>query len=193
MKRILLPLFLLLALAGCGEKTQQRAEALQEHYAALAGYEAQVRIALPREEETLFYTLCLVKDGGAVRAEVLAPEELAGVAATLAGDALTLEYDGVSLDAGTLSPRVSALNAVPLLLNAFPQAYLDSFGSETLDGTKTLRADFSATAGAETLACALFFGEDGAPLYSEIAADGKIIAAAEFTDFIFGDILSPDA
>lgn len=193
MKRILLPLFLLLALAGCGEKTQQRAEALQERYAALAGYEAQVRIALPREEETLFYTLRLVKDGGAVRAEVLAPEELAGVAATLAGDALTLEYDGMSLDAGTLSPRVSALNAVPLLLNAFPQAYLDSFGSETLDGTETLRADFSATAEAETLACALFFGEDGAPLYSEIAANGKIIAAAEFTDFIFGDILSPDA
>ena len=33
----------------------------------------------------------------------------------------------------------------------------------------------------------------GAPVYAEIAENDKIIAAAEFTNFIFGDILSPDA
>ena len=41
--------------------------------------------------------------------------------------------------------------------------------------------------------CTLYFGADGAPVYGELAQDGKIIAAVEFTNFIFGDILSPDA
>ena len=123
----------------------------------------------------------------------LEPEELAGVAAAMTGDALTLEYDGTILDAGTLSPRVSGLSAAPLLLDAFPRAYLDSCGSETLDGADALRVDFSAAAGSEALGCTLYFGADGAPVYGELAQDGKIIAAVEFTNFIFGDILSPDA
>ena len=114
-------------------------------------------------------------------------------AATAAAASLTLEYDGTILDAGTLSPRISALSAVPLLLDAFPQAYLDSCGSETLEGEETLRADFSVTLGGEAFAGTIFFNAGGAPVYAEIAQDGKIIAAAEFTDFIFGDILSPDA
>jgi len=63
----------------------------------------------------------------------------------------------------------------------------------TLDGAETLRADFSVTLEKETFACMLCFGADGAPVYGEIAQDGKIIAAVEFTDFVFGDILLPDA
>lgn len=196
MKRIFLPLLLpllLLLLTGCGRKTQERAAALQQQYALVTGYETQVRAALPREDETLVYTLHLTKDGDTVRAEVLEPEELAGVAAAMTGDALTLEYDGTILDAGTLSPRVSGLSAAPLLLDAFPRAYLDSCGSETLDGADALRVDFSAAAGSEALGCTLYFGADGAPVYGELAQDGKIIAAVEFTNFIFGDILSLDA
>ena len=45
----------------------------------------------------------------------------------------------------------------------------------------------------ETLACSLWLDASGAPVYAEIAKNDKIIAAAEFTNFIFGDILSPDA
>ena len=45
----------------------------------------------------------------------------------------------------------------------------------------------------ETLACSLWLDASGAPVYAEIAENDKIIAAAEFTNFIFGDILSPDA
>ncbi len=193
-KRFWLWLLAVLALlTGCGEKRQEEASALQQRYAALAGYETAVRVAVPREDEKLVYALHLTKDGDTVRAVVEEPMELAGIAATLTGEALTLEFDGTILDAGTLSPRVSGLSAVPLLLEAFPRAYLESCGGETLDGAETLRTDFSATAGDETLACTLFFDADGAPVYAEIARDGKIIAAAEFTNFIFGDILLQDA
>lgn len=188
-----LTVFILLALllSGCGEKTQSRAEEWQQRYAQMQSYEALVEVSVPREDETLHYTLSLEKSGDSVRAAVIEPEELTGIAATLTGDALTLEYDGMALDAGTLSPRVSALNCVPLVLDGFSRAYLDSVGSETLDGKDTLRADFSMTLGDETLGGTVWFTDGGAPVYLETSEGGKIIAAAEFTNFVFGDILSP--
>ena len=180
-----------LLLAGCREKTQESAEDLQARYAQTQGYEAVVEVAVPREDETLHYTLSLEHSSDETRAAVLAPEALAGISATLAGDGLTLSYDTLTLDALTLSPRVSALNCVPLVLDAFPRAYLESVGRETLDGRETLRADFSLTLAGDKFGASIFLAADGAPVYTEVSEDGKIIAAAEFTNFIFGDILPP--
>ena len=117
-----------------------------------------------------------------------------GAAYTMqAGDKLTLTFDDLVLDVGTLSPRVSALSCVPLVLQNFPKVYLDSSGAETIGDVDALRADFSLTLSGETFACSLWLDASGAPVYAEIAENDKIIAAAEFTNFIFGDILSPDA
>ena len=188
MKKIWPAVLCLLFLCSCGKEID-RAEAMQEQYKNLASYETDVHVSVPRGDETLVYALHLSAQGDAVRATVSEPEELTGIAATLTGDALTLEYDGMALDAGTLSPRVSALNCVPLVLDGFSRAYLDSVGSETLDGKDTLRADFSMTLGDETLGGTVWFTDGGAPVYLEASEDGKIIAAAEFTNFVFGDIL----
>lgn len=182
----------LLILCSCGKEID-RAEEVQEQYKNLASYETDVRVSVPREDETLHYTLSLEHSNGETRAAVLAPEALAGVGAVLEGDKLTLTFDDLVLDVGTLSPHVSALSCVPLVLQNFPKVYLDSSGAETLGDVETLRADFSLTLSGETLACSLWLDASGAPVYAEIAENDKIIAAAEFTNFIFGDILSPDA
>lgn len=192
MKKVWPAVLCLLFLCSCGKEID-RAEATQEQYKNLASYETDVRVSVPREDETLHYTLSLEHSNGETRAAVLAPEELTGVGAVLEGDKLTLTFDDLVLDVGTLSPRVSALSCVPLVLQNFPKVYLDSSGVETIGDVDTLRADFSLTLSGETLACSLWLDASGVPVYAEIAENDKIIAAAEFTNFIFGDILSPDA
>ena len=190
MKKVWPAVLYLLILCSCGKETD-RAEAMQEQYKNLASYETDVRVSVPREDETLVYALST--QGDAVRATVSEPEELMGVGAVLEGDKLTLTFDDLVLDVGTLSPRVSALSCVPLVLQNFPKVYLDSSGAETIGDVDALRADFSLTLSGETFACSLWLDASGAPVYAEIAENDKIIAAAEFTNFIFGDILSPDA
>lgn len=193
MKRFLLLLPLLALLAGCGEKTLARAETLQQRYAALSGYAAETRVAVAREEETLLYELALSSEEGNVRVEVTAPQELAGIAATLSDDEATFFFDGTVFDAVSVRQDVSALNCAYLLLKAFPETYLSGCGTETFSGTEALRADFSLTLAGEMLPCTLWFAADGAPIYGEIAENGKIIAAVEFTSFTFGAILPLDA
>ena len=188
MKKVWPAVLYLLILCSCGKETD-RAEAMQEQYKNLASYETDVRVSVPREDETLVYALHLSTQGDAVSE----PEELMGVGAVLEGDKLTLTFDDLVLDVGTLSPRVSALSCVPLVLQNFPKVYLDSSGAETIGDVDALRADFSLTLSGETFACSLWLDASGAPVYAEIAENDKIIAAAEFTNFIFGDILSPDA
>ena len=188
----LLPLILLLT--ACGDDTgTDRVTEVQALYAALQGYAAGVNVDIPREAETLHYTLSLTKDGDAFSVRVLAPDALKGVTAHIDGETLSLEYDGAVLDAGTLNPKVSALSCVPLLLNSFPESYITAQSMERFGEQDALRVCFETDCGGEKLACVVYFSEENAPLYAEIAENGKIILFAEFTNFTFGDILPSDA
>ena len=72
------------------------------------------------------------------------------------------------------------------------QSILDRDANVTRVENTYLRHKVMAEAEDETLLCTMYFSNENAPLYAEIAEDGKIIAFAEFTDFTFGDILSSD-
>lgn len=194
LKKILLSVTALaLLLSGCGAKGYDRTAQLQELYGALQGYTAEIKVDIPRETETLHFALSLEKDGEKIEAQVLAPDALKGITARMDDESLSLVYDGVMLDAGTLCPRVSALTCVPLLLSAFPESYVSVQSEESLGEQNALRVCFETEVEGEPLACTVYFSEENAPLYAEIAADGKIIVFAEFTNFAFGDILSSDA
>ena len=145
-KGCLLLAALALLLAGCGEKTQKSAEDLQARYAQMQGYEAIVETAVPREDETLHYTLSLEHSNGETRAAVLAPEELTGVGAVLEGDKLTLTFDDLVLDVGTLSPRVSALSCVPLVHAKLPESVSRQLGCGNTRGRRYAACRFFADA-----------------------------------------------
>ena len=193
MKKIILYFLpLILLLTACGAAESERAAELQTLYGGLQSYCAEVNIDIPREDETLHYTLSYTKDGQELIVRVLAPELLRGVTAHIDDGTLALEYDGVMLDAGMLGSGVSALSCVPLLLQAFPESYFDTQGEETLGQDNALRVSFETDCCGEMLHCVMYFSEENTPLYAEISGNEKIIAFAEFTNFTFGDILPTD-
>ena len=177
-------------LCGCSAEQPGQVEALAEKYAALSGYVAEVKIDVPRADETLHYTLSVCGEGEETRVCVLAPEELAGVTATLQGEDLTLSYDDLVLDAGSLSPHVSALNGVPLVLRAAAEGYACAENTEQWGEQEALRVCYETEWEGETLYCTVFFAADDAPLYAEIAQEEKNILFLEFTNFTFGDIIN---
>ncbi len=183
-------LALALVLGGCAHSEQSRAEHLAQRCAAAAEYAAEGKVDVPRETETLHYTLSVRGGEEETRVCVREPEELADVTAVLRGDSLALEYDGMLLDAGSVLPQVTALNAVPLLLRAAAEGDVREESEERFAEQTATRICFETRVDGKSVRCTAFFGADDAPLYAEFAHDEKIILFLEFTSFAFGDIIT---
>lgn len=182
----------LLLLTACSTGVMDdRADRLQERYAAMSGCTARYEAAIVTDTQTLRYELEASQTDGETRVTVRKPEELAGIAATVRGDgALSLSFDGMVLDAGSLDPNVSAANALSILLRAIAQGCAAEQGREAFEGTDALRVCFTTDCAGETLRAAAWFDADDRPLYAELERDGEILAYLEFTDFRFCDTMS---
>jgi len=190
-KTVLAAAALCVLLSACGEYNS-RVDDLQVLYGSLAGYTAEAEVTICTQEENLSYTIRFEKDGEDIRAAVLAPESVSGVTAQLDGEGLKLTYDGTVLAAGTTPCTLSPITCVPLLLSALPESYVSSWGESEILGVKALRLCYETEWEGEMLSCILYFDEENLPIYGEIAEDGKIIASAGFTRFVFGDIIPSD-
>ena len=186
---LLLPLCLL---CGCGGREAARSEAIRAHYGALTQYEAEVRLVLPRGEESFRCALHVSGDAAGAEASVLEPETLRGVSARWEESTLTLRSGSTVLDAGSLTPSVSAVNAVPLIVRAAAEGYVTAYSEEELGGVPALRVETELAHAGTTLCCTAWFGEDDALLYAELAENDKIIVFAEFTAFTFSAILEAE-
>ena len=194
MKRffILLAVTALLTACAARQEADGRADALQARYAETAGCSARLDAAVVRETETLRYTLDVAKTEEETRVRVLAPEELAGVGATVQDDGtLRLTFDSIVLDAGSAMPGVSAVNATDIFLRAVAHGYVTERNTERFAETgDALRLCFETEQDGEKLLVTAWFDETDRPLYAEIECGGEILAYLEFTDFTFNDILT---
>ena len=193
MKRFfaLLAAALLLTACAARQEADDRADALQARYAEAAGCSARLDVAVVRETETLRYTLDMAKTEEETRIRVLAPEELAGVGATVEdGGALHLTFDGIVLDAGSAMPGVSALNAADIFLRAAAHGYVTERNSERFEEADALRLCLETEQDGEKLLVTAYFDGTDRPLYAEIECGGEVLAYLEFTDFTFDDILT---
>ena len=183
---------LLLSACAAQQEADSRADELQARYAGAAGCSARLEAAAVRETETLRYTLDVEKTAEETRVRVLAPEELAGVGATVRHDGtLRLTFDGTVLDAGSALLGVSALNATDIRLRAAAQGYVTERSTERFAGTEdALRLCFETEQDGEKLLVTAWFDESDRPLYAEIEHKGEILAYLEFTDFTFDAILT---
>ena len=178
---LLLPcLFLLTA---CGESVQT-AENIQTQYARLAAADlaAKVTCHLGEESRTYELTCTVTKDGASTT--VTAPEELAGITATVTPDGLTVTYDGTAFSAGDLYD-VCPANCLPYLLNAVADGYLLEQSTEELHGVPCYRMALDTTAkSGEKVLCTVWIDRDTLiPRYAEFAQNDTVLLTAELTAF----------
>ena len=178
---------LCLSLTGCGGETaeKQETEELQMKFQNLSAATVEAELTCHYGDEVRTYTLRCSYTPEESTVEVLAPEDLAGISATLTGEALTLQYDGILLDAGTYSgTEISPMWAVPSMLRAMGQGYPLETGREALGETECLRVTFEMTSsdGGKQYT-GVWFDENGIPVQGEITLGETVVYTAVLTQF----------
>ena len=154
---------LCLLLCGCGKKDAAEAQAVQQRYAALTGAVAEAEIVSHPEGETRSFTVRCTCDRtkDTATTTVMAPEELAGLSATVTGEKLLIQYDGPALAEG----------------------YVLEVGEETLEDIPCLRLALDTTdADGEKVVCTVWLAEED-PVYAELSREGKLLLSVRFTAF----------
>ena len=174
MRRILLPVLCLLLLCGCSG-TREQAEELQNHCATWKNVRMEAEIICHLEGESRSYTVLCTCDEQGATTTITAPEEVAGISATVTDGELLVNYGGAALSAGT-PPVLSPANCIPLLLHAAAEGYLLEHGAETMDGLECLRLalDTTASDGKKILCTVWFETAGGVPRYAEFSRDGVV-------------------
>lgn len=167
-------LMLLLLLCGCGDGKDE-VDTIQSRYAAAecARIEAEVTCHLAGESRS--FTVQSICENGGATTTVLAPEEIAGISATVTGDELLITYDSAALAAGQLTV-LSPANCAAYLLRAVAEGYVLEHGEESIDGMDCLRVAFDTTAAdEEKILCTVWFERaTQTPCYAEFARDGAV-------------------
>lgn len=184
-KATLFALMLTLLLTACGgEEERDPASELQAAYAGLAAATLEADITCHYDDETRTYTMLCDYTPGSSTVTVLAPEDLAGISATVAEGALTLSYEDVSLDAGSYSAAaISPVAALPKLMEAAAAGYVSQQSVEELEERSCLRLSCDLDGEEGDLYTTWFDQETLLPLYSEISVDGVVVYQVTWSRF----------
>ena len=154
----------LLPLSGCGaEREERRFDAFRaslENAAVTVTAEVEARDG---DEVTSFTLQCTETDSGC-EIEVLSPQEIAGVRATVDASKVEMQFDDVVLPMPQADGAVSPLMALPLVLNAARAGYLDLVWQEDNLVCQLIPDDDTAVR--------LYLNADGVPTAAEIDVDG---------------------
>ena len=169
---LLIPLTMILLLAGCGgEAEAKRFEDWRRQVIEAEQITLTAEITVHGEDTTTAYAGEITRRGDETRITVTAPESIRGIIFHTTGEGRALEYAGVIL---SLSPGredvLSPCAAGELLFRALEEGTLLHTGRTGEYRTAALEAP-----GGETVT--VWRTEEGIPLYAEIGRDG----AAELT------------
>lgn len=181
---------MLMLLCACGAAPEEEKESLLERYqtAQQLSMEAQVRFGSAEQVEE--YTLrCDWYADGSAEIEVMEPEDIAGLKASVDGEDLTLIYEDMVLPAGELSSEeISPAMALPVLMRSVREGWLLEESREDWGEVPCVRLSWDLTGenGGKVLSALWIRKDDGTPVHGEITVDEEIILQVEFTDFTFG-------
>lgn len=117
-----------------------------------------------------------------------APEDLAGISATIAGDDrldLTLEFDGTSLDApGSAYPGFTPADAVPYLLYDLRASSPAETWKETVEGEGALVLRYTRDDGGSKTEKQVWLAEKTLePVCAELYVEGRRVLRCVFSGF----------
>ena len=174
-------LLLAALLGGCSKTESENDLALQlrSDFLAMDGCSGTMDVTADYGQRVYEYTVSFSstqKDG--MTLVITAPEEVAGITATVENGQTFLKFDGVQL---------SPLDALPAFIAAMQSGYIAETGSEMLGETETLRLccrepEKPAGEGLETV---LWFDKAQKTLLrGELRSDGTTVVRCEFSAFI---------
>ena len=136
-------LLLAALLGGCSKTESENDLALQlrSDFLAMDGCSGTMDVTADYGQRVYEYTVSFSstqKDG--MTLVITAPEEVAGITATVENGQTFLKFDGVQLETGPLNADgLSPLDALPAFIAAMQSGYIAETGSEMLGETETLR------------------------------------------------------
>lgn len=172
MKKLYLPLFLAfsLLLSGCGgkaagERFEEFTQGLCEK--ELISFSAELRCEY--EDKKIDFTLAYEEDGEDCTVTVVAPELIRGIRAHAKAGETSVEFDGVMLDTGPLDDYgLSPMSALPLLVNAMKNGYIDSVWEENGEYAALIIPD-------DHMNVQLHLDKyTMRPVYAELISDGRV-------------------
>lgn len=179
MKKLLLPLILVLFFTGCGQGNTPRGMSLRQRMNDSNGcaFTAEVRAYIGKEEY-VFSMDCECGNSDTVTFTVTAPESLSGITGELSSGSGSLTFDGQALAfpmlaQGTMSP----ISSVWVLLHALRGGYLTDEGKEGLTIDETNQG--------VPLRLSVTLDNEDMPTFTEIFQDGERILSLALTNFRF--------
>lgn len=128
-------LVLLCGCSGGGHEEKKAFESWRQNYAVAQTHESEAVVTSSDDTRACEYTLRYEKSAEGEGVEVIAPETVAKVKASVQDDGARLEYDGVQLDTGTaLAGKLSPLMALPTLARFLEKGHIESAWTEKRDG-----------------------------------------------------------
>lgn len=187
-------LFLLTAaaLCACGNDDSDRELTLdiQEAFRSMERWSGTAELTADYGQRVYSYTVSFSgtsRDG--MNLTITAPEEVAGITASIKEGQTVLSYDGIRLETGPLNPEgMSPLDAIPAVFSAMQSGYIAETSSETLGREDLLRiscrdAENPPGEGVETV---LWFHKGNKALQAaEIRNDGFTVVRCRFFDVIY--------
>ncbi len=183
-KAALFALMMTLLLAACGGEERDSVAVLQQQYAAVEAAVMEANITCHCDDEVCRYELSCDYTPVCSTVTVLAPEELAGISASVKDGVLTLSYDDISLDAGTCTEAaLSPVTVLPKLMEAAAGGYVTEESREHLDDRVCIRMTCDLQDDTQTVYTTWFDEGSFLPVRSEIACDGQVIHEVTWNRF----------
>ena len=193
-KTVFCVLMMTLLLAGCGgEKNkeisaEERAVQLRTQYLAASECAGTAVVTADYGERVYGFTLDFswMREGDTVLT-VTAPEELAGLSATVGSGGSRLEFQGLSLGTGDLTGEgLTPLEFLPAVMTDIDSGFMAECSFETQEDRETLRVLFRdpEEEAQEGLERVLWFDRDtGALLRAELSYRGELVIRSDFVAF----------